>query len=547
MPTPTEIQEAKAEAKLYNGLIDPKNILAKQKEAEKQQEALSTEQYEHLRWKAKTSLFYLSNSVLGYDRMVPGLHGHMCKWITNTQYDMYRMFLLPRGHYKSTVFTISDSIRIALPDVSGEMDAPYNYGTNVRILIGHETSGPPGGASRFLREITGHFCGNAKLMALFPECVPSKKINVMNQRELELPRTEAWGEPTFDTLGVGVRAQGRHYDFIKLDDLYGIEARDSRPIRQKTISWFNGIHSYMVSKRYGHIDLIGTRYSLDDIYNHAEEVYGDTLVRYIRRVEENINGKLQLIFPEENTYESLMPLRNDPVEWVQHTNDPIGGLTEFEEGWKRTFEWLGVHRIAVFSGSSQKVVQLHDCDRVILVDPARQGGLTGIIITAMDPLGRVFILESIKERLTDSAFCNLIFRLVQKWSPRTVGIEAVLFSELYQPWLEAEMRNRGVRFHITPMKQKRIGKTSEHKHDHIKALAPYYSAGLIFHHSSQNNYITEYDSFGATDDVHMLDALAYGPQMWTPGVSQSTWDSYREAEELLMEDRDFSTGYSRMY
>jgi len=532
---------------IYNEITDPKNILAKQKEAEEKQKSLSEEDFNYLRWKTKTSLFYCAHSVLGYNKMVANLHGHLCKWIVDTQDDMYRMILLPRGHYKSTVVTISDSIRISLPDVTGNMEHPYNCGTNVRILIGHESSGPPGGASRFLREITGHFCGNTKLMALFPECVPSKKIHVMNQRELELPRTERWGEPTFDTLGVGVLAQGRHYDFMKFDDLYGPEARDSRPTRAKTIGWFNGAHSYMVSKRYGHMDLIGTRYSLDDLYNHAMEVYGDTLVKYIRRVEEYSEGKLQLIFPEETSHESLKPLRNDPVEWVQHTNDPISGLTEFEEGWKRTFNWLGVHKIAVFSGSTQKVVQLHDCDRVILIDPARKNGMTGFVVTAMDPLGRIFILDAIKGRFTDSAFCNLLFRLVQKWYPRTVGIEGVLFSELYQPWLEAEMRNRGIRFHITTLKQKRIGKTQEHKDDHIKALAPYYSAGLIYYHSSQNDYITEFESFGATDNIHLLDALAYGPQVWTPGVAQSTWDSYKKAEESLMSERDFETGYSAMY
>lgn len=533
----------KQEANLYQEITDPASVLKAQKVAEAKVSQLTTEQYNHLRWKTKNSLFYCSNSVLGYDKMVTHLHGHMCKWIIDTQEDKYRLFLLPRGHYKSTVMTISDSIRISLPDDSGELPPPYSYGTNCRILLGHESSGPPGGASRFLREITGHFCGNPKLMALFPECVPSKKIQVMNQRELELPRTERWGEPTFDTLGVGSSSQGRHYDFQKYDDLFGKEARDSMVVRRTTLNWFNGAHSFMVSKRNGHLDLIGTRYCLDDLYNHAEEVYGDLLVRYVRRIEEVIDGKLQIIFPEENSLESLIPLRNDPAEWVQHTNDPIAGLTEFEEGWKRTYQWLSGQKIAVFSGSQQTVVHLSDCDRVILVDPARENGLTGIVVTAMDPTGRIFLLETLKGRFNDPAFCNLIFRLAQKWFPRTVGIEKVLFSDLYKPWFEAEMKIRGVRFHISPLQRKRIGRTSESKHDHIKALATYYSSGMVFHHSSQDNYITEYNSFGATDDIHMLDALAYGPQVWVPGMSKDTWNSYREAEEMLLADRDVITGY----
>ena len=55
--------------------------------------------------------------------------------------------------------------------------------------------------------------------------------------------------------------------------------------------------------------------------------------------------------------------------------------------------------------------------------------------------------------------------------------------------------------------------------------------------------MTEYESFGATDDVHMLDALAYGPQVWTPGVAQRTIDANKEAEETILSERCLTTGY----
>ncbi len=537
---------AAQEAEIYNQLTDPENILAKQKEAEEKQKDISTDSWHYMRRRAKTDLFWCANGVLGYDKMTEKLHGHMCKWVVDTEEDRYRLMLLPRGHYKSTIFTISDSIRISLPCDGFEMEHPYNLGPDVRILIGHESSGPPGGASRFLREITGHFLANTKLMALFPECVPTKKTEIINQRELELPRHERWGEPTFDTLGVGVLSQGRHYDFIKFDDLYGVEARDSRVVRAKTISWFNGAHSFFVSKKTGHLDLIGTRYSLDDIYDHAMNVYGSSLLRYIRRVEETIDGKKQLIFPEETDYEGLLPLMNDPVEWVQHTNDPIAGLTKFDPSWKSYYEWLSRTRLAVFSGSSHRIVNLTDCDIVILIDPARQNGKTGIVVTAMDSQGRVFILDTVKGKFSDQHFCNLVFHLVQRWNPRTVCFESVLFSELYQPWFEAEMKLRGVRFNITLIKRKRTGSHSESKHDHIKALSVYWSSFLIFHHSSQTEFEEEFDSFGATDDIHMLDALAYGPQIWTPGIAQRTIEERNKSEAELFEDRDLITGYSAL-
>lgn len=521
-------------------ILSPDNVLAARRKAEKEFTDLTSDDISYLRWRAKNDLFYLSNSVLGYSKLSTGLHGHIVSWINDTRYDLYRLMLLPRVHYKTTVITISDSIQIALPDVDNNHQSPFNLGPDVRLLLGHESHT---GASRFLFEITSHFMSNPKLMALFPECIPTPKRQRMNQHELELPRNEHWAEPTFDTLGVGAKSQGRHYNFIKLDDIFGDKARDSRAERETTIQWFDNIQAFLVDLIDGHIDLIGTRYSLDDVYHHAIKTYGDDLVKYIRRVEEIQNGKLQPIFPERIQPRQLNILRQNPKVWVQYTNDPVSGLTHFEQGWKRFFEWLSGKRLAVFSGSNKTIVNTNDCDICLLLDPARTRK-HGLVVTAMDPKGRIFVLEAIKGAYRDPELANLIFRLVQRWWPRTVAIEDVIFSSLYQPWFEAEMKLRGVRFNVQTVKRKRVGREQEAKEDHVKALANYFSAGLVFFHDSQNELIEEYDSFGATDDYHILDAMAYGPQVWRPGVTADHWKSIREADEAMMDQRDPLTGYS---
>jgi hypothetical protein len=124
----------------------------------------------------------------------------------------WRLILLPRGHYKSTITTIADSIQIALPDDGGNEPYPRNLGPEVRVLIAHEGKEH---AARFLTSITSHFTTNPLLMALYPTCTPGKSQRV-NNSELELPRKSYWAEPTFDVMGVGSRAQGRHYDFPKV-------------------------------------------------------------------------------------------------------------------------------------------------------------------------------------------------------------------------------------------------------------------------------------------------------------------------------------------
>jgi phosphopentomutase len=122
-------------------------------------------------------------------------------------------------------------------------------------------------------------------MGLFPEAVPSPRKTRINKWELELPRSLTGNpEPTIDTLGVGGKSQGRHYNYIKLDDIYGDKARDSEAESATTKEWFDNIQSFFSTFLKDKLDLTGTRYDLDDVYAHAEERYGTQLVKYSERL-----------------------------------------------------------------------------------------------------------------------------------------------------------------------------------------------------------------------------------------------------------------------
>lgn len=534
-------------AEHWSNLVSQQSIDNARRAAESKFSNLTQDDIDFLRWKAKNDLYYLADAVLGYRKVVPHLHGNIVGWLLRTWYDLYRMILLPRSYYKTTLITITDSVQISLPSIPGDESSSHpvrSLGSNARILLGHESHT---GSSRFLYEITSHFCANPKLIALFPECVPTERLQRMNQSELELPRDEYWAEPTFDTMGVGARSQGRHYDWIKLDDIYGDKARDSKAIREATIQWFDNIQSFLVSLTESHIDLIGTRYAIDDVYGHAIKVYDDSLIKYIRRIEEydKKTDSLVITFPEKFTPESIRILKKNPKVWIQYSNHPTEGLTHFEPGWKRFYEWKDRNTIIVFTGHHSEIINVRDLDIVIFLDPARTGK-NGIVITGMDSKGRIFILDCIKDSFKDPEIANLIFSLVSRWQPRAVVVEEVLFSGLYKPWLEAEMKLRNNRFYVQTAKRKKIPGTGidQSKDEHIKALGQYFSAGLVFFHDSQKELLEEYDNFGATDDVHMLDALAYGPQIWRPGITADQMRSRQLAEEKMMDDRDVFTGYS---
>lgn len=529
----------------WQAVTNQKNIDKARREADKKYGSKSATEIDYLRKMCAEDAYFLGYGILGYTRLSPKLHGNLFSWLQRSRSEQYRLILEPRSHFKTTCATVIDSVQATLPNP--EAPWPYNLGTNVRILLGHESHE---GSSRFLYEITRHYTSNPAFMGLFPELVPSSRIQRMNKLELELPRSERWAEPTFDTIGVGGHSQGRHYNLIKLDDIFGDKARDSKAERETLLQWFDNIQSFFIRLKYDHLDLIGTRWSLDDVYAHAIKQYGKKMLKYIRRIKEkNAEGELEFIFPEEFDDAAVEILRKNAKVWAaQYVNDPHEGLAEFNPAWKRYYYWTAKDRISAFTGVSTTApmtINTKELDILIFVDPATTGK-RGIVVTGTDSKGRVFVLDTIKTpsvKIEEQA--PEIFRLVRKWWPRAVVIEKVLFSALYKVWFEAEMKLRGLRFNIIQAEPKKISSTlDKSKFGRVRALSQWFSAGQIFFNEGQAELIEEFDNFGATDDYHLLDALAYGPDNWRHGVTKVEQDKRAEEEKQVIEGRDVQTGYS---
>jgi hypothetical protein len=527
--------------------IDPDLVLKAQRAAEDKVSGLTTDEWKFLRRRAKTDTIFLGRGILKYDKLSKGLHAHLAKWMNLTVEEQFRIVLLPRGHYKTTEFTKLDSIQAALTDDYDDQPWPRNLGPNCRILLIHEIVESAG---LFLEEIANHFLQNETLMGLFPELVPNQKVQRINKSELELPRTELWSEPTFAIMGVGGRSQGRHYNLLKADDLIGDKARDSATEMQKAKDWFDNIQSFFSTFAKDHLDICGTRWAVNDLYAHIFTMYGSLLKRYVRAVEEldPKSGKRVAIFPEEFPLEKLSILRKNKKVWTaQYINDPKESTTlDFKPEWKKYYTWADRRTLATLQGKESQLhtrIRLDDLDISILYDPAMSGNC-GFVVTGCDPRNRVFILDAQKKQWKPPEALDYLFKSVMKWHPRVVAIEDQTFSGLYMHWLPREMSLRNIRFQVVPVKTK-----SKQKGLRIKGLSTYLSAGQIYWMEGMTEFEEEYDNFSAdscdeSSNIHILDALAYGPQVWKPGLSKEVWDQYKKVEEELLEQRDITTGYS---
>jgi hypothetical protein len=279
------------------------------------------------------------------------------------------------------------------------------------------------------------------------------------------------------------------------------------------------------------------------VYAHAHERYGDKLVKYIRKVEEfnSETGQKEAIFPEEFDAENLAIIKKSKkVFAAQYENDPDDGASGFSREWKRYFYWTSINTIAVFDGDQRTTINVRDLDICVLIDPGKITG--GFCVTGMDYLGRVFVLVALPIDLKPPDLTDLVFKNVIRWQPRTVAFEADFFAEVYQYWWASEMSKRGVRFHVTPVYTKKSAKD-----DRIMGLSHYMSNGKFYFNESQTELNHEWNQFGKTRDIHILDALAYGPEVWRPGFAPGQRDIVETPVGPQNHDgRDDETGYSKI-
>jgi hypothetical protein len=106
--------------------------------------ALPSDQRTYLREVSKSDLYTLSKGILGYKDLNPETHGAFCRFIEGEK-KLRRLALMPRAHLKSTIATISDSIRLVLLDpdetrllIAGELNSGREVPIGAERTLGEE-------------------------------------------------------------------------------------------------------------------------------------------------------------------------------------------------------------------------------------------------------------------------------------------------------------------------------------------------------------------------------------------------------------------------
>ena len=370
---------------------------------------------EAVRQKARTDLYFLAKDILSYD-LVEGVHRPVCTFfvakdptrpIDEQDAVKQRLLLDPRGHFKTTL-DIADIIQwiLCFP--------------NIRILV---MTGTLDLAKRMVQEVKSHFQYNETFRSLFPEFVPTKGVDDWGSSDsFTVPTRTLFKlrEPTLSVATIESVKAGSHYDVIKMDDVVTEVNVGTRDQLAKVIQCFQ--YTTPILEPNGYRDVIGTRYTFDDLYGHILD--GDTTgwkihVRPAWTVKEQPDGSKEytLLFPERFSYEQLKSFQaeNPYLFNCQYLNRPIPGdqqhftdamLTSHFLPWTQLPKQLRVF-VAWDIGYSQK----EHADWSV-------GAVGGF-----DDKGRLFVLEILRGRWLPNQLVDMIIHSFLRYKPLAIGIE----------------------------------------------------------------------------------------------------------------------------
>lgn len=210
-----------------------------------------------IRKRLREDLFYVAH-ILNYDKVVALSTDYHDVALHNRRTNPFTLTEMPRGTYKTTTYTIVETIQDILID------------RDIRILICHFAGQ---NARDFLSEISTHFITNDDLRFAFPEIVPQNinrpESGNWTNASITVNRSRSQihlKEGTVEALGSDQAKASKHFDKIKFDDIT-VEASSTTVDQIKKANTFltqcySLLNNHDINRR--SLSVLGTEWVPDD-------------------------------------------------------------------------------------------------------------------------------------------------------------------------------------------------------------------------------------------------------------------------------------------
>lgn len=453
-----------------------------------------------LRERGQKSLFFLARGILGFSDLDVSIHKPIC--LTLQHPDNTRVIVvLPRTWFKSSISSIAYPIFRAIND------------PDIRILVAQSTYD---NACKKLQAIASVFEKNALFRLLYNDILPTKQCRWSGEC-LEVNRTKAHPEGTFEAAGVGTTTTSRHYDVIieddtiapKKDDMTGIVQQPTQLDIEKAIGWHSVCHPMLLHPTKSQIVVVGTRWAERDLIGYLMLNFPE--YKIVSRAALEKDGKSASW--DEGGRPVWSRFNEEAIHEIEHNegpymfaalylNKPTAAINQvFKRNWIQYYEQPGKGCYACTS------VDLAAADREESGNP----DFNVVLTTGFDPqTGRVFVLEYTRERMNPSEVINSIFTHHNRYHPVKVIVEAIGYQRTLVHWLQKKQRKLGLIFSVEQVKSHKQSKV-----DRIRALQPYFSAGLISLKKEMISMEQELLAFPKGEHDDLIDALSMQVHFWT--------------------------------
>lgn len=471
---------------------------------------------EWYRRQGERSPYFFSKIIAGYGELTPDLHQPVCHWLVDTEADRGRGLLFPRKYFKSSM-------------TKGYVLRRIVQNPEIRILFVGENDDV---GAKNITDIQWKIREDRLFQALYPKIIPEDFGRDWPGNALTLPRKRSYDEPTIQSVGIGTKHTGFHYDLIVYDDPIGLSAAHSPAEMKRAIEWFKAAPGLLDSVdaeelyigtrwKHGKADLPGwimEELPFREVDGHKEgfkwltrsaiedgvSIFPPQVASSGKRIGYSL-ADLASMKKRQKTYLFNANMMNNPT---------AGEDTDFPETWIKTYKISEDRRALILSDTGERV-EVVSLIRYSVYDPSSGGASAeaenAIIVIGIDARGRIFVLVAWSKNCAFGRAVEQWHVINDKWRCRKNFYEAVgAHKEVGEKLRERE----------NPCKL--CGKTHRHlkgepilpppgnKEDRIRDLAqPAFEEGRVYVSEGMAALTKQITDFPHGEFVDMFDALAY--------------------------------------
>ncbi len=359
--------------------------------------------------------------------------------------------LWSRAHYKSTIITFALSIQ----DILNDPEITIGIFSHTATIAGD-----------FLNQIKSELEDNQYLKDLFPEILyqnPQREAPKWGlEKGIQVKRTGNPKEATVEAWALG-QGTGRHFDVRVYDDVVTEFSVTTPEMIEKTTD------SWRLSMNLGRtidpiVRYIGTRYHFNDTYREIIATGAAKPRIYVATEDGDAGSRADGVLLSSDALAEKRKIMGPYIYACQMYQNPVAdSVMGFRE------DWLLYYRFPLKS--------LHAFNLYLLVDPAgskkKSSDYTVMAVIGLGPDQKYYLVDAVRDRLNLTERGDLLFKLVRKYNPTSVGYEKYGLQADVE-YMKKVMEEENYRFKIIELGGNMA------KVDRIRRLVPTFENGEFF-------------------------------------------------------------------